>query len=196
MVNYATGTKTPGILFVCEGNICRSPVGERVLAAFLGDRAVVSSAGTRAVRRSPISSPMAALLAEKDIDPSGFAARQLNYDILDESDLILTMTRWQKSWVLDENPGVLKRTFTLREFARIARGIDMQRLVPLHSDFTAYIGLAEQQRGRFRAEFLADDEIDDPYGRATNFYTEAFIAIENAVATLATSPSFTAALPA
>ena len=55
------------ILTVCTGNICRSPVAERLLQAGLGDAVAVSSAGVRAVVGDPIHPGMVALLERSGI---------------------------------------------------------------------------------------------------------------------------------
>ncbi|MFI9272786.1 low molecular weight phosphatase family protein [Kitasatospora sp. NPDC052896] len=41
-----TGERPRRVLVICKGNICRSPTAAAMLAARLGDRAEVRSAGT------------------------------------------------------------------------------------------------------------------------------------------------------
>jgi protein-tyrosine phosphatase len=60
------------ILFVCTGNICRSPSAER-LATAAG--ASASSAGTRAVIGHPMHPESARVLRDLGGDPDGFVAR-------------------------------------------------------------------------------------------------------------------------
>lgn len=107
------------ILTVCTGNICRSPVAERLLAARLGDRAEVTSAGTRAVVGAPIDPGMASLLDTAGEASGGFAARQLTATQIRDADLVLALTRAHRARILEEVPAALRRTFTLLEFARI-----------------------------------------------------------------------------
>jgi protein-tyrosine phosphatase len=94
------------ILFVCLGNICRSPTAEGVMRrlvadAGLEDRVELDSAGTggwladRRSRRSPIGGaapdPRATAAArERGIALEG-AARQVRPDDFDDFDLILAM---------------------------------------------------------------------------------------------------------
>ena len=84
------------ILTVCTGNICRSPVAERLLQAGLDqvrpDAFVVRSAGTRAMVGDPIQPSSADIVRTYGGTPDGFAARQLTPKILRESDLVLAMT--------------------------------------------------------------------------------------------------------
>lgn len=116
------------ILTVCTGNICRSPVAERLLQAGL-DQAVpggfvVTSAGTRALVGEPIQPPSADIVRTFGGNADGFAARQLTSRILRGVDLVLTMTSGHRGEVLQLDASLLKRTFTIREFARMLDVLD------------------------------------------------------------------------
>ena len=116
------------ILTVCTGNICRSPVAERLLQAGL-DQAVpggfvVTSAGTRALVGEPIQPPSADIVRTFGGNAEGFAARQLTSRILRGVDLVLTMTSGHRGEVLQLDASLLKRTFTIREFARMLDVLD------------------------------------------------------------------------
>ena len=71
------------ILFVCHGNICRSPMAERVFADLVrrqggaGEFEVASAATSREEIGHPIYPPAARLLRARGIDPAGHAARQV-----------------------------------------------------------------------------------------------------------------------
>lgn len=111
------------VLFVCTGNVCRSPTAERLLVA-LGaanglPRIEAFSAGTRAVIGHPIHPEAAAVLERLGGDPSDFAARQLTGRIAAPADLILTMTRAHRDAALELAPHRLHRTFTLAEASRL-----------------------------------------------------------------------------
>lgn len=85
------------ILVVCTGNTCRSPVAEVLLRAGL-ERAGrsdigVSSAGVGAVDGAPASEGSYLVSLEHGFDLSGHRARMLTPELVDESDLILTMSR-------------------------------------------------------------------------------------------------------
>ncbi len=111
------------VLFVCTGNICRSPTAERLAAVYAAEHGMLdlsmSSAGTRAVIGHPIHPSAAIILEELGGDPSNFAARQLKPKIAAAADLIIAMTREHRDIVLEAAPHQLQRTFTLTEVARL-----------------------------------------------------------------------------
>ena len=98
-------------------------MAERLLQAGL-DQVVpggflVSSAGTRALVGEPMQPISADIVRTFGGDPEGFAARQLTPRILRGIDLVLTMTSGHRGEVLQLDASLLKRTFTIREFARM-----------------------------------------------------------------------------
>lgn len=95
------------VLFVCLGNICRSPTAEgvlrhRLLRAGLDDRVLVDSCGTGDwhVGKSPDSRAVAAAAA-RGIDLTTLRARQFRASDLDTFDYILTMDRQNLADVRD-----------------------------------------------------------------------------------------------
>ena len=78
------------VLVVCVGNICRSPLGERVLARGLPGIAV-RSAGLAALVGRGADAETARAAAECGIDLGGHVARQLTEAIGAAHDLILVM---------------------------------------------------------------------------------------------------------
>ena len=108
------------VLVVCEGNLCRSPLAERLLAARLVESEVrVTSAGVHAVVGAPMDALAAAELSRLGGDPSEFEARQLTARMATEADLVLTATRAIRGQVVATAPSALKRTFTLLELAAL-----------------------------------------------------------------------------
>jgi protein-tyrosine phosphatase len=91
------------ILFVCTGNICRSPMGEYLLKSMLtvidNQKINVSSAGTHSLVNFPADKPAQELMLSKGIDMSAHRARQLDDKILYEANLILTMTLEQQKYI-------------------------------------------------------------------------------------------------
>lgn len=87
------------ILFVCHGNICRSPMAEYVMKdlvkkAGLETKFHIESAATsREELGNPVYPPARRKLAEHGISCQGHAARQLQNDDYEEYDLLIGMDR-------------------------------------------------------------------------------------------------------
>jgi protein-tyrosine phosphatase len=173
------------ILAVCTGNVCRSPAVERLLASKLGPTVTVSSAGTHALVGDPISDPMAALLLDSGFEPDSFEARRLSDHMLKEADLILSMTRAQRGLVVELWPAAVRRTFTLREFARLLNWVDPAALPagPLVERLRAAVPLAAAGRGRERMS-SGEDDVVDPFRLSKAVYEASFAQITSAVDTI------------
>ena len=87
------------ILFVCHGNICRSPMAEYIMRdlvkkAGLEDEFQVASAATsREEIGNPVYPPARRKLAEHGISCDGHVARQLRNSDYEEYDLLIGMDR-------------------------------------------------------------------------------------------------------
>lgn len=87
------------ILFVCHGNICRSPMAEYVMKdlvkkAGLANRFVIASAATSTEEiGNPVYPPARRKLQEHGISCAGHAARQLRREDYRSFDLLIGMDR-------------------------------------------------------------------------------------------------------
>lgn len=110
------------VLFLCLGNICRSPMAEGFLKKMLSEksgkpaRIKVFSAGVDAVGGSPTTEAREVMI-ERGIDISGFRSRQLTRESIEKMDLILTMEKRFKDMILSWSPESKRKVFTLKEFA-------------------------------------------------------------------------------
>lgn len=144
------------VLFVCTGNICRSPMAERLATLYAEQQSVASlhtsSAGTRAVIASAIHPEAAAVIRALGGDPTDFSARQLSRRVLADADLVVTMGKEHRDAVLDVEPRMLRRTFTMSEAAYLSSLADVSSV----EDFATF-------RPRLSGRVVAD--IADPIGR-------------------------------
>ena len=93
------------VLIVCIGNICRSPTAENLLRDALAHTSIqVSSAGLGALVDKPIESTAQLVLEEHGHTPHEHKARQLNSQLISESDLILVMEQRHVDGVLKIAP--------------------------------------------------------------------------------------------
>jgi protein-tyrosine phosphatase len=98
------------VLFVCMGNICRSPTAEGVFASYLGKsdlagRVVVDSAGTHAYHAGERPDRRAQDAAKKrGVDLGRLRARRIVQEDFARFDLILAMDRDNLASLLKECP--------------------------------------------------------------------------------------------
>ncbi|MCH6162639.1 arsenate reductase/protein-tyrosine-phosphatase family protein [Streptomyces marispadix] len=178
---------TPGafrILHVSTGNVCRSPLTERLtrhaLAERLGDGTsggiVVESAGTWGHEGAPMEDHAAEVLLEHGADPEGFRGRELLDEHVIRADLVLTATRDHRAQVVSMGHSAGLRTFTLKEFTRLVRAIDAATLPDPRSSqgvverAYALVQAAAALRGWLLAPSPEADEIHDPYGAPIPYF--------------------------
>ncbi|WP_374693954.1 arsenate reductase/protein-tyrosine-phosphatase family protein [Gordonia rubripertincta] len=108
------------VLFVCTGNICRSPIAHRMLERYGEEnklRLEVSSAGTRALNGAPMHVESRRALRLLGFEPGDFESRMLTPAIAADCDLLLGMTRQHRAAARQLAPTRWRRMLTLREIA-------------------------------------------------------------------------------
>lgn len=167
------------ILHVCTGNVCRSPIAERLtrheLTWRLGDAAagiVVESAGTWGHEGAPMEPHAATVLTEYSADPAGFLGRELLDEHVIDADLVLTATRDHRAQVISMGHAAGLRTFTLKEFTRLVRAIDPATLPEegVTERARALVRAAAALRGWLLAPSADADEVYDPYGAPLTYF--------------------------
>ncbi|WP_265447915.1 low molecular weight phosphatase family protein [Flexivirga meconopsidis] len=174
-------TTTPArVLVVCTGNICRSPAAAALLRAQLSSYGIdVGSAGTAAVVGAPMTPQMRRLVEEAGADAE-HAAVQLRRPAVAAADLVLTGTAEHRGYAVRLAPGAVRRSFTLREFARLIADAEVdQRLTPAER----VAALAAHAQSHRRAS--GGDDIADPFGGTQGGYDQTFAAIRGAVGVIA-----------
>lgn len=173
----------PNILTVCTGNICRSPLAETVLATRLADLDIrVHSAGTQALVGHGMPRDARRLAERNDVTPERAAAhraRQLSEQLVDDADLVLAMTAQHSTAALHLAPRRMHRTFTVREFARLAATLDDSALAGIarssenpRSRFNALVQAVADQRG-VAPRATGDEDVIDPYRQSAEVYAQS-----------------------
>ncbi len=98
-------TVLKSVLVVCVGNICRSPLGERMLQdALQGSGITVASCGIAAVVGHGADATAATVAAEAGVTLDGHVARQFTPEIGKAHDLILVMEPGHKREIARLSP--------------------------------------------------------------------------------------------
>ena len=160
------------ILHVCTGNICRSPMAERLTRAGLerrlgrdAGRFLVESAGTWGHSGSPMEPHALSTLASYGIDGADFRARELVAEHVVGADLVLGATREHRAAAVVLHPRAASRTFTLREFARLVSAVDPAQLTAddVVERARELVKAAAGRRGLVPPDSPSDDDLVDPY---------------------------------
>jgi len=153
------------VLFVCTANINRSPMAAGLLARLLidaGRRPLLASAGLMEPGH-PASPHAVATLAERGVDLSAHRTRRLSADLVAAADLVLGMESRHIRAVAVLVRDALDRSFTLKEFLRLAVTVGQRRAGEPLPD---YLGRLAEDRDLDRLQ--RDDPADavsDPVGR-------------------------------
>ncbi len=108
------------ILFICTGNTCRSPMAEGILKDFAMKNGLsldVSSAGTHATKGLPAAQFAVEGMKDIGIDISNHSSNQVNREMLENADLVLTMSNSHKNQLLSQYPFTKDKLFLLNEYA-------------------------------------------------------------------------------
>ncbi|TYB30532.1 MAG: threonylcarbamoyl-AMP synthase [Candidatus Mcinerneyibacterium aminivorans] len=152
-------TKTT-VLFVCSGNTCRSPIAEEYSRKISNNKLYnFKSAGTLHIENAPISKNSKKIIKGFGGNP-GLKSTSLNQNLVDSSDLILTMAKKHKEYVKINYK--VDYVYTLAEFS-VNKGVIFSN-------------------GQF--DVVIDDEgfdIFDPVGGSLDYYKKVFKIIKKLI---------------
>ncbi|MGH7991769.1 MAG: low molecular weight protein arginine phosphatase, partial [Limisphaerales bacterium] len=134
------------ILFICTGNVCRSPMAEALFRRALHGRGgfCALSAGLGAVDGQPPTSHSVTAMKEIGIDISGQRSRALTADLVRQADFIFGMTHGHVDTVGLLYPQAAEKTFLLREFDETLEPHEKDIPDPIGCSYEIYAHCREQ----------------------------------------------------
>lgn len=116
------------IIFVCTGNLCRSPMAEVILKDRLGpnSRWRVESAGTIAMRGAPASREGQAAVKERGVDLTRHRSQPVTEDLVDAAEVIVVMSATHRDQLRMQFPGCGHKVHLLKSFDVEARSRDLE----------------------------------------------------------------------
>ncbi|KQO62329.1 arsenate reductase/protein-tyrosine-phosphatase family protein [Curtobacterium sp. Leaf261] len=191
------------ILFVCTGNICRSPLAEQLLRARLTDAATaadagrdsdaatalrsitIRSAGTQAEHGAPMDHDAATQSTRLGADPSAHGSTPLTEALVASADLVLTAERSHRAAVVRMLPRASRTTFTVRQAARLIIGLEERDRVRV-TDLPTLVGAMAIARSYVPPVANEDaDDVQDPYRRSAETHQRVADEIAQAVDVIA-----------
>ncbi|MFP4597362.1 MAG: low molecular weight protein arginine phosphatase [Persicimonas sp.] len=107
------------IVFVCSGNICRSPLAEALAKTMLAERgtpAAVISAGTLGLQGRPAAANSVAVGAEIGLDLDSHRSQGVSVPLLRMADHIVVMAPRHENELVRKDPGLAKNIVRLWEY--------------------------------------------------------------------------------
>ncbi len=110
--------KTYQLLFVCTGNVCRSPMAEYLMRQKLGKTSnwQITSAGLFTANGQPASTMAIQAMDEVGIDIRKHRSRQITAEIINQSNMIVVMTKAHLMELLSRFPDAQDRAYVLGSF--------------------------------------------------------------------------------
>ncbi|HYO60388.1 MAG TPA: low molecular weight phosphatase family protein [Actinomycetota bacterium] len=164
------------IVFVCTGNICRSPMGEALLRHELSvrgcDGVEVSSCGTWASAPQPATEHAVAVLHGRGIDLTAHRSRALDAAELEDADLVLAMTSVHVREIEELAPAALPKVRLMKELVELD--------LPPGAGLAALLAATRPAPRR-------DLDVDDPMGLLPRSYERAAGEMEAGLKVVATA---------
>src|SRR5437588_5406930 len=134
------------VLFVCTGNVCRSPMAEGIFRRAVQGRGDfrVLSAGLGAAEGQPPSSYAVQATRELGIDISGQRSRLLTPELIQQADYIFGMTHSHIDTVMLLYPQAAEKTFLLREFDDTLDLFEKDISDPIGGSYDVYLDCRDQ----------------------------------------------------
>ncbi len=168
------------VLFICTGNICRSPMGEYLLrhrAEREGLPVLSLSAGLTLVDEPPPPHALT-VLRNVGVDASGHRSRRLTPELVGATDLVIGMTGRHAKEAAVSDMDAISRIATLKEWARWADARPRQPDEPIREYLASLTaGRSSAMVGTSGAAY----DVEDPYKRRKKYYVRALNEIDEAL---------------
>ena len=134
------------ILFICTGNVCRSPMAEGLFRKATGgnNEFRVLSAGLGAMDGQPPTPHSVTAMRELGIDISSQRSRALTGELVRQSDFIFGMTHGHVDTISLLYPAAAEKTFLLREFDDSVEPYEKDIPDPIGCPYDVYVHCREQ----------------------------------------------------
>jgi protein-tyrosine phosphatase len=166
------------VLHVCTGNICRSPMSERILAGLTGEDVYNHGAGISAYHEGENMQHNAMTeLESRGYDFDGHRARHLLREHVEASDLILVATIGHLDYIAERFPEASAKTFLVRSFGPMADAL----ADALPEGDTAVRGRALVDAAAARRGDYDELDLADPWGMSQTVYAQIADQLEAAL---------------
>src|SRR5258708_37314577 len=134
------------ILFICTGNVCRSPMAEALFRRATDGRGEfrVLSAGLGAVDGQPPTPHSVTAMKEIGMDISSQRRHGLTTDMVRQADFIFGMTHGHVDTIALLYPPATEKTFLLREFDEALEPYEKDISDPIGSPYEIYVHCRDQ----------------------------------------------------
>src|ERR1022692_1060 len=134
------------VLFVCTGNVCRSPMAEGIFRQAVQGRGNyrVISAGLGAMHGQPPSAFAVQAVKELGMDISALRSWMLTPELVQQADYIFGMTHSHVDTVMLLYPQAAEKTFLLREFDETLDTFEKDISNPIGGSYEVYLNCRDQ----------------------------------------------------
>ncbi len=117
------------ILYVCTGNVFRSPVAAKMTEQLLGSSDLkVESAGMIEYDGEPLPEEIVDLARRYGVDLNTHIPRQVNSDLVHAADLVLVFDNGQVGELVKRFPEAKGKTYSIKDYAGFSDAKDMEDL--------------------------------------------------------------------
>lgn len=167
------GVDTIKLLFVCTAGRCRSPIAAALFEKHLeqpSPQVITARSVGVEYTGEPTPSIGISLLEELGVHLPSNRSTQLTKELVDDSDLVLGMTREHVRDVLELSAEAWPKTFTLKEFARRVEQAPPRHRHQRLDDWLASLSADREPHDLFSTE--SDDDLMDPFGQRTKVWRQ------------------------